>query len=338
MKLIFCIFVDKYIETFIYVVTYYYIMYIEKRKTKRKNGIKYYLGHSFREGTKIHKIRKYLGKDLDEKTLKEREEKAKELILDEINKYKIIKDPLTNPLSESEITFIKNLEKNQKLKVFHLSEKQWRLFSELFTYNTNAIEGSELNSKEVREVLEEDKWPKKSKEDIAETYGVNEAIEFIRNIKEHISIELIKELHKIVFKNSKEFAGELRKKGEEVVVKDGIGNIVHMGAPQSRVISLLNELVDWYNKNKQKYPALVLASVIHNQFENIHPFRDGNGRVGRLLLNNILLKNGLPPLNIDFKNRREYYQSLQEYQKNHNLRLTIDLMLKEYKNLKKLKD
>ena len=110
-----------------------------------------------------------------------------------------------------------------------------------------------------------------------------------------------------------------------------------MGAPQGRVVSLLNELMHWYEKNKGEYPALVLAGVVHNQFENIHPFCDGNGRVGRLLLNNILLKNGLPPVNIDFKNRREYYQSLQEYQKNHNLRPTIDLLIKEYKNLKKIK-
>jgi len=310
-------------------------MYIEKRKIKK--GIKYYLGHSFREGAKIHKIRKYLGKDLDKKALGARKEKAEKLILEEINQYKIIKDPLVNPLSSDEINFIKALEKNQKLKVFHLSEKQWRLFSELFTYNTNAIEGSELNSKEVKEILQENKWPKKSKGDIAETYGINEAIKLIRGTKEHISLELIKELHKIVFKNSKEFAGEFRKKGEEVVVKDGIGNIVHYGAPQSRVISLLNELIKWYEENKEKYPGLILASVVHNQFENIHPFCDGNGRVGRLLLNNILLKNDLPPVNIDFKNRREYYNSLQEYQKNYNLRLTIDLLIKEYKNLKKIK-
>jgi Fic family protein len=295
------------------------------------------LGHSFREGSKIHKIRKYLGKDLDVKNLKKRQKKAEKLILEEINEYKIIKDPLNTPLSNEEIKFIENLEKNQKLKVFHLSENQWRFFSELFTYNTNAIEGSELNSKEVKKILEKDEWPKKSKRDIAEAYGVNNAFEFIRNTKEHISLELIKELHKIVFKNSKDFAGEFRKKGEEVVVRDGLGNIIHMGAPQSRVVSLLNELILWYNKNKDKYPGLILASVVHNQFENIHPFADGNGRVGRLLLNNILLKNELPPVNIDFKNRREYYQSLQEYQKNHNLRTTIDFLIKEYKNLKKIK-
>lgn len=77
----------------------------------------------------------------------------------------------------------------------------------------------------------------------------------------------------------------------------------------------------------------MLAAVVHNQFENIHPFADGNGRVGRILLNNILLKHNLPPINIDFKNRAEYYESLQEYERNHNLKPTIELFMKEYKDL-----
>ena len=79
-----------------------------------------------------------------------------------------------------------------------------------------------------------------------------------------------------------------------------------------------------------------MAAVVHNQFENIHPFADGNGRVGRILLNNILLKKGLPPISIDLKNRAEYYTSLQAYQKKHDLRPTIDLFVKEYKALKKI--
>ena len=309
-------------------------MYIEKRKVGGR--IQYYLGHSFREGAKVHKIRKYLGADLNETVLKEREEKMKILILEEINRYKIINDPLFEKLSVKEIEFVKRLEKDIPVKIKHLSDDEWTIFSELFTYNTNAIEGSELNIKEVGEVLKEDKWPKKSKSDIAEAYGVNDAISFIRNTQEHISIDLIKEIHKIVFKNSKDFAGQLRKPGEEVVVMGRMGNIVHEGAPQTRVVALLNELVLWYNQNKSKYPALILAAVVHNQFENIHPFRDGNGRVGRILLNNILIKNKLPPINIDFKNRAEYYASLQEYEKNHNLKPTIELFVKEYKALKKI--
>ena len=308
-------------------------MYIEKRKSKGK--IRYYLGHSFREGRKVHKIRKFLGTDLDEKTLKERKEKAKLLVLEEINKYRTIRDPLKFELSQEEINYLKEVEKQIPVKISHLSEKDWKLFTELFTFSTNAIEGSELNSKEVKEILEKDKWPDKSKQDIAETYGVDEAIKFIRNTKEHISLNLMLELHRIVFKNSKQFAGQFRKSGEEVVVMSSGGQIMHEGAPQSRITGLLKELVDWYEKNNKKYPGIVLAIVVHNQFENIHPFKDGNGRVGRLLLNNILLKHRLPPVNINLKNRQEYYKALQSYDKEHNLRPMIELIIKEYRAFKR---
>jgi Fic family protein len=116
---------------------------------------------------------------------------------------------------------------------------------------------------------------------------------------------------------------------------DGAGYVVHEGAPQARINHLLRELIRWYEKNKEKYPGLVLGAVIHNQFENIHPFRDGNGRVGRILLNNILIKHNLPPMNIDLKNRQEYYDSLQAYEKNHDIKPTLELFMKEYASLKK---
>ncbi len=307
-------------------------MYIEKRESKNKR--KYYLAHSYREGLKIHKFRKYLGQDLTNEKLKERKLIAEKLILEEIHKYNIIKDPLNFKLSQEEIDLIKRIELDIPIKINHLSENDWKLFSEIFTYNTNAIEGSKLNQKEVKNLLERDQWPDRSKDDIAEAYGVNEAIAFIRNTKDYVSIELIKEIHKIVFKNSKPFAGKFRKKGEEVVVMDNHGNVVHEGAQQQRIIHLLKEMITWYNLNKNTCPALVLGAVIHNQFENIHPFRDGNGRVGRILLNNILIKHKLPPINIYFINRIEYYNSLKDYEINKNLKPTIDLFIKEYKILK----
>ena len=284
----------------------------------------------------MHKFRKYLGLDLPAKLLEERRNIAEKLILEEIRKYKIIQDPLQIELSDREIEFVRSLEAQIPIRISHLSEEQWAVFSILFTYNTNAIEGSRLNSKEVEEILEKDKWPDKSKGDIAEAYGVNDTIKLIRKSKEHISLQLIKKIHHFVFKNSKRFAGTLRKPGEEVAVVDNRGNVVHEGAPQSRVVFLLKELIGWYEKNKRKYPGLILAAVVHNQFENIHPFRDGNGRVGRILLNNILMKHGLPPINIDFKNRMEYYASLQAYEKKHDLKPTIELFMKEYRVLKEI--
>jgi len=308
-------------------------MHIEKRKVGKR--VKYFLAHSYREGSKVHKFRKYLGQDLQPRLLEKRKNIAEKLILEEVHRYRIIKDPLQVELSEEEIDSIRKLESKIPLKISHLSEGDWKEFSKIFTYNTNAIEGSKLSQEEVKELLEKDKWPNKSKEDIAEAFGVDEAISYIRRTEEHISLELIKKIHKIVFKNSKPFAGQLRKKGEEVGVVDGIGNVVHEGAPQARINHLLRELVSWYEDKKNRYPGLILGAVVHNQFENIHPFRDGNGRVGRVLLNNILIKHNLPPIKIDFKNRGEYYASLRAYEKNHDLKPTIDLFMKEYNELKK---
>ncbi len=307
-------------------------MHLEKRKVGKQ--IKYFVAHSYREGQKVHKFRKYLGQNLKPNLLEERKRIAEKLILEDIHRYKIIKDPLHLELSPEEIKAIQELEAQIPIKINHLSEGEWKEFSKLFTYNTNAIEGSKLSQLEVKELLEKDKWPDKSKEDIAEALGVDEAISYIRNTTEYISIKLIKEIHKIVFKNSKPFAGKLRKKGEEVVVIDSHGKVVHEGAPPARINHLLQELIEWYTLHQNKYPGLILGAVVHNQFENIHPFRDGNGRVGRILLNNIFIKHRLPPINIDFKNRAEYYASLQAYERNHDVKPTLKLYLKEYGELK----
>ncbi len=310
-------------------------MHIETRE--RNSQKKYYLAHSYRAGTKVKKVSIYLGTNLTPQELELKKADAKAKLEEKIRAAKAISDPYFTALSPSECEELQTLEARGELQVLHLSDLDWNKFKEAFTYNTNAIEGSYIESKEVKDILREDKWPEgKSKEDIAETYGVSEAIDYVRATEEHISLELIKEIHRIVFKNSKPFAGEFRKKGIEVAVADAYGNVIHRGAPAHFIPRLLRELIEWYTDNKGEYPPLVLAAVLHNQFEMIHPFQDGNGRVGRILLNNILLKHNLPPLNIELRNRKEYYIALQAYEQTHNLRPTLDLMLKEYKALKEL--
>jgi Fic family protein len=305
---------------------------------REKNGSKkYYLAHSFRVGRLVKKVRVYLGTDLTPEELNQKRRGAEAKLKDRINEAQAIRDPYITTLSPSEVRELETLEASGELRVPHLSELDWDKFKEAFTYNTNAIEGSLIDSREVADILRKREWPKdRSKEDISETYGVAEAVDYIRNTEEHVSLKLIRKLHKIVFKNSKLFAGEFREKGVEVVVADAYGNVMHRGAPSELISELLKDLIRWYNQNKKKCPPLVLAAVVHNQFENIHPFQDGNGRVGRLLLNNILLKHNLPPLNIELRNRSQYYVALQVYENDHNIRPTLELMLKEYKALKKM--
>ena len=228
---------------------------------------KYYLGHSFREQGKVRKIRRYLGVDLSKKQVEKLSKIAEILIKEQIEEYNKIIDPLKHELTERELKFIKQLEVKSNIQVEHLSEKDWEIFTELFTYNTNAIEGSTINEKEVEEILEKNKWPQQvRKEEISETYGVAEAVRYIRSCKEHISIKFIEKLHQLVFKNSKAFAGKLRRKGVEVVIKDINGSIIHQGAPSLKIRSLLNELLHWYKVHRKRYSPLILAAVLHNQF------------------------------------------------------------------------
>ena len=310
-------------------------MYVEVRKRGAKKL--YYLAHSFRMEGRVKKIRKYLGADLEEERLSFLRKQAEKELLERSKSSEMIGDPLHTVLSEDEKRSIEDLirRKGRGLEVLHLSEEDWMRFTEDFAYNTNAIEGSSVTSTEVRGMLKSDRWPvERSRQEISETYGVAEAVKYIRKTKEHLSIPLIRELHKIVFSNSLSYAGNFREKGVEVAVVDGSGNVMHRGAPQKDVVRRLRELAVWYSRSKDAYHPIVLAGVVHNQFENIHPFRDGNGRVGRLLLNNILLRHGLPPVNIEIKNRSEYYGTLQAYEKEGNIRSTIELILKEYRNLR----
>lgn len=298
-----------------------YIMHIEKRKSK--NNIKYYLVHSFREKNKIKKIRKYLGLNLSTSQLEKRKKKAEKdisEILEEIN-TKIFSFTLTKKQLEVLNKY------NDKIKIVHLTKNEWERFEEDFVYNTNAIEGSTVTEEEVKEILEEK--PKTKNPEEIETLGVAKAIEYIRKTKEDLSLKLIYKLHKFCFEGSKSFAGKLRK--VNVVIKDSRGKIIHAGVPKEELKDYMKDFVIWYKENKNKFKPLVLAAILHNQFEFIHPFQDGNGRIGRLLLNYILLKNKYPPINIMLEDRQEYYKTLQEYSEKDNIKLTLDFLIKQYK-------
>ena len=309
-------------------------MNIEIRLVGRKR--KYYLAHTYRVGKKIKKLRVYLGLDLSKEKFDEARKAAEITMQNRISSIKMVPDPYLTILTTKELKELKKFDLHNEIRLLHLSEADWQKFTELFTYNTNAIEGSKLEKGEVKDLLEKNKLPNRSREDISEAFGVAEAVKYIRSNNEHLSIDLVKVLHWLIFKNSKPFAGQMRGKGVEVGVYDSLGNIVHRGAASTQILHLLKKLVEWYEKNKKRYPPLLLAAVVHNQFENIHPFQDGNGRIGRLLLINILLKHGLPPVNIELEMRSEYYASLQAYEKNGNIRPTLELLLKEYRRLRRV--
>ena len=291
-----------------YVVTYQSYVHVEVRRVNGRK--KYYLAHSYRVNSLVRKARVFLGTDLSQSEIERLTGEMRGRLEEKVQSAKRIGDPYRTVLSSQEIKEITLLTTKVEIKLAHLSEEDWKNFTEHFTYDTNAIEGSTVSQKEVRQVLADRQWPPKSNDEISQTLGVAEAVGYIRKVEDPLSLELIRTLHKIVFKNSKPFAGETRQSsGVEVSVVDSRGAVIHRGAPARWVDSLLRKLARWYHDNKGTYPPFVLAAVVHNQFETIHPFQDGNGRVGRLLLINILIKHRLPPMNIELENRKEYYEA-----------------------------
>ena len=281
------------------------------------------------------KARLFLGSDLTQDELARRRPDAEKELRSRIEAAAAVRDPLKTVLSGRELEHLRSMQQRGMPRISHLSEKDWQDFAADFAFDTNAIEGSTVARAEVAGMLEERRWPPgRTRDEISETYGVAEAVSYIRKGRVHLSLALVKRLHFIVFQNSLPFAGRFRARGEEVAVVAGDGTVMHRGAPSGRVVPLLRALVHWYARNRRRYPPLVLAAVVHNQFENIHPFRDGNGRVGRLLLNNILLRRGLPPVNIEFAQRSAYYSALQEYEHRGDVRPMLELILLEYRRRK----
>jgi len=295
-------------------------MYIEKRKSGEI--IKYYLVHSYREKDRVEKIRKYLGSNLSKPKLEEAKKKAEKKINELLKKIntEVFLFSLTKKQLESLNKF------SDKIDVVHLSKDEWKNFTEDFVYNTNAIEGSTITEKEVPEILHK---KKAENEEEIETKGVAKAVDYIRKTKEDVSLKLLLKLHYLCFKESKSFAGKFR--NVNVVVRNSIGQIIHAGVPKEKLKDYLEDFVEWYKENKDKFKPLTLAAILHNQFEHIHPFQDGNGRVGRLLLNFILIRNKYPPINIMFEYRGEYYQTLQKYSRNDDLKSTLKFLIKQYK-------
>lgn len=286
----------------------------------RKNGRKYYLVHSYRIGDKVKRISRYLGSNLSKNKLEKLKKTAEKIILEQIREMNLLEFELT----KEEIKIYKKYD--LKIEISHLQKLDWKKFTEDFVYNTNAIEGSTVKLNEVKKLLKKEDIPEDTDE--VESIDVSKAVNHIKTSKEKLSIDFIEKLHLICFKRTKSFAGKLRDK--EVVIKDKFGRIYHIGAPIKDIKNLLKELCKWYEKHKKKYPPLLLATLAHNQFEHIHPFQDGNGRIGRLLLNYILLRHKYPPINIRLKDIDRYYKCLRIYDKTKDIKPTLRFFISQY--------
>lgn len=261
------------------------------RAIKRKKGKSeyFYLQHSFRKDGKIVTIEKYLGKKIPEnieEIKKEFGKKGQKVLYEKLEKIR------------------ENFQKEWKKYPETIKKKEKEEIAIAFTYNTNAIEGSTITLEESREIIHDKIAPNKPLKDIKETEA--HAKVFLQMLEkiEKISNELLLRWHKEIFGETKsDIAGKFR----DYPVR--IWN--HVAPDWQDVKNLMNKLIKFYNENG-KINAVELAARIHYKFEKIHPFGDGNGRIGRLIMNHILWHNCYPMLIIEYKKRNSYYKALQK--------------------------
>ncbi len=179
------------------------------------------------------------------------------------------------------------------------------------TYNSNAIEGNSLTMKETFWVIQEGLTIKdKPLKDHLEARNHKEALDFLyelidKDAHNTVSEHLIRQLHQLVVQDSqKEIAGKFRE-GEVY-----ISGANHRPPAGFDVPLHMSELIKWLQENEKIVHPVELAAILHHKFVHIHPFWDGNGRVGRLLMNIIILQAGYPLAIILRNDRKRYYRVL----------------------------
>ena len=283
---------------------------------KEKNRKKYYYRVlSVRKGSKVNKKRVYLGVDLEKKKLSEKERQAdKELML------------LSTLLNEEEKKELEKIKREYLQLPKETRDNRYETFVSLFTYDSTNIEGNTLTLQETSQLLFENITPRKSLREINEVVNHKKAFDFIIDHKKDISKELVLQLHKLVVQNT------LKKDLENQIGKYRTLQVYIRGAEwlppkPADVPKEMVSLFSWYSKNKKKVHPIILAAYFHSAFETIHPFADGNGRVGRLLMNMILRKHKYPMINIPNKKKYIYYKVLESSQIKGGLRPLIKFLL-----------
>ena len=189
-----------------------------------------------------------------------------------------------------------------------------------FTYNSNAIEGNTLTLRETDMVLRGLTIDQKSFKEHMEVIGHKEAFDYVRQLVSEnapISEKIIKDIHYFVLADKKDDRGVYRR------VPVRIMGAAHEPVQPYLIIPKMEELLERYKSSEED--IVTKMARFHIEFEGIHPFIDGNGRTGRLLVNLELMKAGFPPIDIKFTDRLKYYQAFDEYYVNDNISAMADM-------------
>lgn len=193
-------------------------------------------------------------------------------------------------------------------------ERLYEEFAVEYTYNSNAIEGNTLTLKETDLVLKGLTVDQKPLKDHLEAVGHKEAFDFVRELvkeKTPLSESVIKQIHYFVLSDKKEDRGTYRRIPVRII------GAQHEPVQPYLIGPKMEQLLLDYSERKEH--IITKLARFHIEFEGIHPFIDGNGRTGRLLVNLELMKAGYPPIDIKYTDRAEYYNAFDLYHIKHDL-------------------
>jgi Fic family protein len=304
--------------------------YLEKKKIGKE--IYLYLVKNVRINGNFKKFRIYIGKgDISKEQLQRLKSKYSKILDERIKAYLISQDPLLKLLSNRQIKDLEDVKKLYKKSYARLPKevkaKHYEDFLIRFTYDTNALEGSTVTLNETKLILlDKITPPNRTLREVREIENHEKAFSYVFNYKKDITKNFILKIHGILTNGvlPEDRSGKFRK--VQVIITG-----VEIIPPKPEFVKKdIEQLIKWYNKHKRKYHPIVLTSYFHTAFEGVHPFVDFNGRTGRLLLNFILMKNGYPIIDVKYKDRLKYYESLQSAQKS-NLRSFVNLVAKYIK-------
>ena len=254
--------------------------------------------------------KKHIGKKIKEISKEEYIlDNLKEIVESEFEFRKKYLDQIKNKLSHNE-NLPEKIEK-KAIEIINLQEgKKYPEainsdFSIKFIYNSNNIEGSKLPEEEVKKIVKLGKTDYKNKNEAREAFNSIDAFDYLDDF--NFNIPSVKRLYNILTKNLIMENGNPYPKSFKKI-KVIVNN--SQTTPPEKVEKELYELLDWYRKNRGKIHPIILALDFHLRYEQIHPFRDCNGRTGRMIMNKILMQNRYPPIIVYKENKSAYFNSI----------------------------
>lgn len=264
---------------------------------RRGKNSYFYRSRSVRDGEHVRKVRKYLGKDL----------KQKELLLKEKEADALLHYGLNSLLTQEQILKLKEASSRFRQDIF-TRQDLYEWFVSEFTYHSDAIEGNSITLKETALLLFDNIVPgNKHPREIYETLNHRKAIDYILAYKGKLCKSFVCTIQSIVTANTlqEESCGRYR------TVQAFIRGAEFIPSKPKDVGREMRNLIAWYNYTQGKIHPIVAASYFHAAFEGIHPFADGNGRTGRLLLNWMLFMHNLPMITIRREERKSYFEAIE---------------------------